>query len=146
MRSPGVLLALLCVLAGCGSGAHHSAIRVALTAQDHRPLLLLTGRNHQPPPNEQWGYCVQIGTAGGRPVPGIVQLHLQILLGRRPVAGVGLVSFKKGARDHWCGSIGGEYNVFEAVPPGKQLVFQAVVTAMGVTVKRDWPIVVHVVQ
>jgi len=61
------------------------------------------------------------------------------------VAVVGLVSLKKGY-DNWCGSIGGEYNVLEGVPPGKRLVFQAVVRAMGVTVKQNWPIVVRVVR
>ncbi|HEX5449273.1 MAG TPA: hypothetical protein VFW85_04385 [Gaiellaceae bacterium] len=58
---------------------------------------------------------------------------------------VGLVSLKKGY-DHWCGSIGGEYNVLEAVPRGKRLAFQAVVKTMGVTVTRNWPIVVRVVR
>jgi len=146
MRSSGALLALLCLGAACGAATRPTPIRVALTAQNHHPLVRLTGRNHQPPPNEQWGYCVQIGTAAGKPVQGPVELRLQILLGRRLVAGVGLVSFKTGARDHWCGSIGGEYNVLEVVPPGKKLVFQAVATAMGVTVKKNWPIVVHVVR
>lgn len=146
MRSLSALLALLCLATACGAARSRSPIRVALTAQNHRPLLRLTGRNHQPPPNEQWGYCVQIGTAAGKPVPGPVKFHLQILLGHRAVAGVGLVSFKTGARDHWCGSIGGEYNVLEVVPPGRKLVFQAVVKAMGLTVKKNWPIVVHVVR
>jgi hypothetical protein len=66
-------------------------------------------------------------------------------LGRTPVEGVGLVSLKKGY-NNWCGSIGGEHNVLEAVPRGKKLVFQAVVRTMGVTVRQDWPIVVRVVR
>ena len=67
------------------------------------------------------------------------------LLGRTPVEGVGLVSLKRGY-DNWCGSIGGEYNVLEAVPRGKKLIFQAVVKTMDVTVRQNWPIVVRVVQ
>lgn len=145
MRSLGVPLALLCLVTACGSGTHASPIRVTLTAKSHHPVLTLTGRNHQPPPDDQWGYCVKIRTAAGKPVPAPIQLRLQILFGRTLVEGVGLVSLKNGY-DNWCGSIGGEYNVLEAVPPGKKLVFQAVVRTMGVTVKQDWPIVVRVVR
>ena len=61
-------------------------------------------------------------------------------LGRTPVEGVGLVSVKRGA---WCAAIGGESNVLDAAPRGKKLVFQAVVRTKGVTVKRNWPIVVR---
>src|SRR5262249_14802254 len=127
MRSLGALLALLFLVAACGFATRETPIRVALTADNHHPLLRLTGRNRQPPPNEQSGYCVRVGPTARKPVPGRVQLRLQILSGRTPVAGVGVVSFEKGARDHWCGSIGGEYNVLEVVPPEKPLVFQAVV-------------------
>ena len=38
------------------------------------------------------------------------------------------------------------YNVFEAVPLRKTLAFQAVVTAMGVTTRPNWPIVLRVVR
>lgn len=145
MKSLGALLALLCSTTACGSGTHHGQIRVTLTAKNHQPRLTLTGRNHQPPPNEQWWYCVKVRTAAGKPVPAPIQLRLQILSGRTPVQGVGLVSLKKGY-DDWCGSIGGEYNLLEAVPRGKQLVFQAVVKTMGVTVEQNWPIVVRVVR
>jgi hypothetical protein len=82
---------------------------------------------------------VKVRTAAGKPVAATI--HLQILLGRRPVAGVGLVSLKKGYG--WCAAIGGEANVLEAVPRGTKLDFQAVVRAKGVTVKRNWPIVVR---
>jgi hypothetical protein len=40
-------------------------------------------------------------------------------------------------------SIGGEDNVLLAVPRGKRLVFQVVVSAEGVTVRRNWPLVVR---
>jgi hypothetical protein len=63
-------------------------------------------------------------------------------MGRTPVAGVGQVWLKKGY-DNWCAGIGGETNALLAVPRGKKLSFQAVVRAMGVTVKRNWPIVVR---
>jgi hypothetical protein len=84
---------------------------------------------------------VKVRTAAGKSVASTI--HLQILLGdTTPVEGVGLVSLKKGY-DHWCAAIGGEANVLAGVPRGKKLVFQAVVRAEGVTVKRNWPIVVR---
>jgi hypothetical protein len=127
-----VLLALLCLVTACGSGTHQSPIRVTLTAQNHQPRP--SGR-----PNWHWWYCVRVRTAAGKPVAATI--HLQILLGSAPVEGVGSVSLKKGYR--WCAAIGGEANVLEAAPRGKKLVFQAVVRAKGVTVKRNWPIVVR---
>lgn len=140
------MLALLSLVTACGSAKHESPIRVTLTAKNHHPRLTLTGLNHQPPPNQQWGYCVKIRTAAGKPVPAPVRLELRIVSGRTPVGEAGTVTFGKGARDNWCASIGGEYNAFEAVPPGKPLAFQAVVKALGVTVRQNWPIVVHVVR
>ena len=145
MRSLSVLVALGLLVTACGSRARESPIRVTVTALNHQPLLHLTGRNHQPPPSEQWWYCVRVRTAAGTAIHAPIRLHLQIVSGRRPVEGVGLVSLAKGY-NRWCGSIGGEYNVLEAVPPGKHLDFQAVVTTMGVTVEQNWPIVVRVVQ
>lgn len=139
-----MLLPLLFLLTACGSETHQGPIRVTLTAKNHRPLVSLTGRNHQPPPSQQWWYCVEVRTAAGKPVPAPLQLRLRILSGRTPVEGVGLVSLDKG-HDDWCGSIGGEYNALEgAARHGKKLVFQAVVKTMGVTVTRDWPIVVRI--
>jgi hypothetical protein len=84
---------------------------------------------------------VKVTTATGKSVASEIQL--QILLGRSRLEGVGLVSLRKGY-DHWCAAIGGEGNVLDAVPRGKKLVFQAVVRAAGVTVERNWPIVVPV--
>jgi hypothetical protein len=145
MRSLSVLVALGLLVTACGARTHRSRIRVIVTALNHQPLLHLTRRNHQPPPSEQWWYCVRVRTAAGKPVHAPIRLHLQIVSGRKPVEDVGLVSLAKGY-NRWCGSIGGEYNVLEAVPHGKQLVFQAVVTTMGVTVEQSWPIVVRVVR
>lgn len=140
MRSLGVPLALLCVVTACGSGTRESPLRVTLTAQNHQPRVTLTGRNHQPPPNQQWGYCVKVRTAAGKSVASTI--HLQILSGRTPIERLGTVWLNPGY-DHWCGSIGGEYNALEAAPRGRKLVFQAVVRAEGVTVERNWPIVVR---
>jgi hypothetical protein len=128
-----VLLALPClVVTACGSGTHQSLIRVTLTAENHEP-------HPSKSPSWHWGYCVKVRTAAGKPVAATI--HLQILLGRTPVDGVGLVSLKKGY--DWCASTGREANVLDAAPRGKDLVFQAVVRAKGVTVKRNWPIVVR---
>lgn len=139
------MLALLFLVTACDSRTHEAPIRVTLTAKNHDPRLTLTGLHHQPPPNEQWWYCVKVRTAAAKPVPARVQLRLQILSGRTRVGEAGTVSFRRGTSDDWCGSIGGEYNVLEAVPRGKELVFQAVVTTRGVTVRRNWPIVVRAV-
>jgi hypothetical protein len=113
-------------------GTSQSPIRVTLTAQNHHPRA--SGS-----PSVQWGYCVRVRTAAGKSVASTI--HLQILQGRKPVGQVGFVSLRKGY-DHWCASIGGETNPLLAVPRGKKLIFQAVVRAEGVTVKRNWPIVV----
>ena len=45
--------------------------------------------------------------------------------------------------DHWCASIGGEDSVLLGKPRGKKLVFQAVVRPDGVTVRRNWLLVVR---
>jgi hypothetical protein len=130
MRSLGVLLALLCLATACGSGSQ--GIRVTLTAQNHHP-------RPSESPSWHWGYCVKVRTVAGTSVASTIQLR--ILSGRTPVAGVGLVSLRKGY-DRWCAAIGGEGNILDALPRGKKLVFQAVVTANGATVERNWPIVV----
>jgi hypothetical protein len=113
-------------------GTSQSPIRVTLTAQNHHPRASAS-------PSVQWGYCVRVRAAAGKSVASTI--HLQILQGRKPVGQVGFVSLRKGY-DHWCASIGGETNPLLAVPRGKKLIFQAVVRAEGVTVKRNWPIVV----
>jgi hypothetical protein len=134
-RFLAIVLVALTVVTGAVAavGKSRSPIRVTLTAQNHRP-------RPSESPSWHWGYCVKVRTAAGNPVASTI--HLQILLGRKPVQGVGLVSLKKGY-DHWCAAIGGEANVLLAVPRGKKLIFQAVVRAKGVTVKRNWPIVVR---
>jgi hypothetical protein len=130
----GVLLILfvaLAVVAGAAASDKKSPgrLRVTLTAENHDPH----PRND---PGWQWGYCVRVRTATGR------SIHLQILMGGSRVAALGYVSLLKGY-DHWCAAVGGEDNVLLGVPRGKQLVFQAVVKAEGVLVRRNWPFVVR---
>jgi hypothetical protein len=114
---------------------HQSPIRVILTAQNHHPRASNS-------PYVHWGYCVKVRTAAGKAPPSKIHLLLEILRGRTPVAGVGEVWLNRGY-DNWCGGIGGETNPLLAVQRGKKLFFHAVVTTMGVTVKRSWPIVVR---
>jgi len=129
-----VLVALTLVGGGVAAlGKSQTLIRVTLTAQNHHPRASAS-------PSVQWGYCVKVRTAAGKSVASTI--HLQILQGFKPVGQVGFVSLRRGY-DHWCASIGGETNPLLAVPRGKTLIFQAVVTAAGVTVKRNWPIVVQ---
>lgn len=112
---------------------HRSPIRVTLTAKNHEPRASES-------PYKHWWYSVKVTTAAGKSVASTI--HLQILSGRTPLEGVGLVTLKKGY-DHWSAAIGGEASVLHGLPRGKKLIFQAVVRAKGVTVKRNWPIVVR---
>lgn len=113
---------------------NRSPIRVALTAQNHRPRA-----SHSP--YKHWWYSVRVTTAAGKPVA--AKVLLQIVSGRTPLIGVGSVTFRKKGSDRWVAAMGGEASVLNAVPRGKKLVFQAVVRAKGVTVKRNWPIIVR---
>jgi hypothetical protein len=115
--------------------ARRSPIRVILTAQNHDPRASNS-------PYVHWGYCVKVRTAAGKAPPSRIHLLLEILKGRTPVAGVGEVWLNKGY-DNWCGGIGGESNPLLTVERGKKLTFHAVVTTMGVTIKRNWLIVVR---
>lgn len=137
--------AYLAVDRGGGSASTHDPNPPALGATHRSPIrVTLTAQNHQPrvsnSPTAHWGYCLKVRTAAGKSVASTIDVR--ILLGGKAVAGVGLISLKKGY-DHWCQGIGGEASVLHAVPPGRKLIFQAVVRAQGVTVKRNWPIVVR---
>ena len=134
-RLVAVVLVALVIAGGAGAAlaTGRSSIRVTLTAQNHRP-------RPSDRPSWHWGYCVKVRTAAGKSVAS--RIRLQILLGRKVVGEAGSVSLNRGY-DHWCAAIGGEANVLLAVPRGKRLIFQAVVTAAGVTVTRNWPIVVR---
>ena len=149
MRRRRFLVAVAAVaLAAAGVGAA-LALRgafVTATAKRQSPIrVILTAKNHQPrvsnSPHKHWWYSVKVTTAAGKPVAGT--LHLQILSGRTPLEGVGSVTFTKKGSDHWSAAIGGEAGLLHGLPRGKKLIFQAVVRAKGVTVKRNWPIVVR---
>ncbi|MGZ4413445.1 MAG: hypothetical protein ACXVRZ_03560 [Gaiellaceae bacterium] len=130
-----LLIALVGIAATAGAAAavKPSPIRVTLTAQNHHPRA-----SHSP--SVHWWYCVKITTAAGTSVASTIRL--QVVSGRTLVRRLALVSLRKGY-DHWCQAIGGEASILNTLPMGKKLIFQAVVTAQGVTVKRDWPIIVH---
>jgi hypothetical protein len=134
-RFLAIVFIAITVVAGAVAavGKSRSPIRVTLTADNHHP-------HPSNNPSWQWGYCVKVRTAAGKSVASTI--HLQILFGRKLVRRLAFVSLRKGY-DHWCAAIGGEDNVLLAVPPAKKLTFQAVVRANGVTVKRNWPIVVR---
>lgn len=133
MRPLGVLVVLSLLFAASAFAARPSPIRVTLTAESHRP------RPSQSP-SWQWGYCVKVTTAEGTSVASTI--HLQILNGKKRVRDMAVISLRKGY-NHWCASIGGEANVLYGLPRGQRFVFQAVVRADGVTVKRNWPFVVR---
>jgi hypothetical protein len=102
-------------------------LKVALTAQSHHPQV---GR--------PWRYEVRVTDADGRPVDALV--HLQILFGGAPVGQIG----RHRVHGIWRETIGqGKNAAFPAAARGQALVFQAVVTASGKTVKRNWPITVR---
>jgi hypothetical protein len=88
---------------------------------------------------------VKVRTSSGQPVPAPIRLSLRFVSNGSVVERMATVSLRKGY-DDWCGSIGGEYNALEALPPGKKLDFQAVVTSLGTTVSQSWPVVVRVVR
>jgi hypothetical protein len=129
-----VLVALVVAIGvGAAAGASRSPLRVTLTAQNHHPRA-----SHDPAVH--WWFCVKVTSASGKSVASTI--HVQIVSGDRIVRRAGLITLRKGY-DHWCQAIGGEASLFNVVPTGKSLDFEAVVTAQGVTVKRDWPIVVQ---
>jgi len=109
-----------------------SSIRVALTAQNHHPRA-----SHSP--SVHWSYCVRVRTASGASVAS--RIRIQVVSGRTAWK-IAVISLRKGY-DHWCQAIGGEASILNTLPIGRKLIFQAVVTAEGVTVKRNWPIVVR---
>jgi hypothetical protein len=140
------VVAIALVAAGVGAALAFRGPSVSVTAKRQSPIrVILTAKNHQPrvsdSPYKHWWYSVEVTTATGKSVA--ATLHLRILSGRTPVEGVGLVTFTKKGSDHWSAAIGGEASVLHGLPRGKKLIFQAVVRAKGVTVKRNWPIVVR---
>jgi hypothetical protein len=105
---------------------------VTLTAQNHHPRA-----SHSP--SVHWSYCVKITTAAGESVASKIRIQV---VSARTVRRIALISLRKGY-DHWCQAIGGEASILNTLPIGRKLFFQAVVTADGVTVRRNWPIIVR---
>ena len=137
MRRLLAVVGLALLLAGCGGGKHvnHSVpappkprIRVTLTAQSHHPRV-----------GKPWHYEVRVTDASGKPVPAFV--HLQITFGGTAVGQIGRHFVANG---DWRETIGGDGNApFPAASRGQPLNFQAIVTAKGATVTRNWPILVR---
>jgi hypothetical protein len=115
------------------AAANQSLIRVRLTAQNHHPTA-----SHSP--SVHWWYCVKVTTPEGKSVASTIRI--QIVSGSTVVRRLALITLRKGY-DHWCQALGGEASVLNVLPRGEELVFQAVVRAEGVTVKRNWPIIVR---
>jgi hypothetical protein len=127
-----LLLVALVGTTTAAAGANPSPIRVTLTAQNHHPRA-----SHSP--SVHWSYCVKITTAAGESVASKIRIQV---LSARTVRRIALISLRKGY-DHWCQAIGGEASILNTLPIGRKLYFQAVVTADGVTVRRNWPIIVR---
>jgi len=101
--------------------------------------VLLIADSHHPRVGRPWHYEVRVTDAAGRPVAALV--HLQILFGGVPVGQVGRHRVASGV---WRETIGTGRNApFPASARGQPLVFEAVVTARGQTVKADYPITVR---
>jgi len=82
---------------------------------------------------------VKVRTVSGKSIASTIRIQIAW---RRAIRKIAVISLRKGY-DHWCAAIGGEASVFNVVPRGRRLLFQAVVNAQGVTVTRSWPIVVR---
>jgi len=101
MRRRRFLVAVAAIaLAAAGVGAALALRGPSVTATAKRPSsirVILTAKNHQPrvsnSPYKHWWYSVEVTTATGKSVA--ATLDLQILSGRTPLEGVGLVTFTK---------------------------------------------------
>jgi hypothetical protein len=127
-----LLLVALVGTTTAAASANPSPIRVTLTAQNHHPRA-----SHSP--SAHWSYCVKITTAAGESVASKIRIQV---VSARTVRRIAMISLRKGY-DHWCQAIGGEASILNTLPIGRKLFFQAVVTADGVTVRRNWPIIVR---
>jgi hypothetical protein len=140
-RLPALALLLL-FLAGCGGGSKAAATtsRAATTTAAAAPARIrvtLTGENHHPKVNGRWSYSVRVTNTAGRPVA--ARIHVQILFGGVPVGQIDVHRVRNGV---WKETFGVPGNPpFPPASRGQHLVLQAVVTARGQRVKRNWPIV-----
>ena len=149
---PLVLMLLVAFLAGCG-GSKPAATLTATAPGITRatatqttasgagatrgPRVTLTGENHHPKVNGKWSYSVRVTSAAGEPIP--AKIHLQVLFAGVPVGQIGVHRVRNGV---WKETLGIPGNPpFPPASRGQHLVFQAVVTARGRRVVRNWPIV-----
>lgn len=140
MRRTSWLAAAVIVAAGCGGGETTrapTATHAARAAPPPRIHATLTADSHAPRVGRPWHYVVRVRDAAGRPVP--ARIHLQILFGSVPVGQVGVHRVRDGV---WQETIGDSpaNPPFPAAARGRPLVFQAVVTAKGQTVRLNWPV------
>ncbi|MDX6513978.1 MAG: hypothetical protein QOE36_3482 [Gaiellaceae bacterium] len=125
-------LALVCfVAAGCGAGGPKTTVTFA--SHLRVTSVELTADTHTPKAGAKWSYAVRVTDGRGRPLP--ARVHLQILFGGAPVGQVGAHR----VRGLWRETLGTPRNPpWPARSRGVPLTFQAVVTANGMTVKRNW--------
>ena len=99
----------------------------------------LIADSHHPRVGKPWHYEVRVTDAAGRPVPALV--HLQILFAG---VSVGQVGRHRVANGVWRETIGAGANApFPESARGQPLVFEAVVRALGQTVKVGYSISVR---
>jgi hypothetical protein len=134
-----LLLAALLAAALAGCGGHGGTIAQPTTKPRAGIRVELLAQSHRPRVGKPWHYEVHVMDAAGRPVP--ARVHLQILFGGVPVGQVGRHRVANGV---WRETLGTDGNPpFPARARGQPLVFEAVVTARGQTVKADYPITVR---
>jgi hypothetical protein len=134
----GLAAAVLIVTVGCGGHAR-SAPAVTHAKPKPRIHVRLIADSHHPRVGKPWHYEVRVTDATGRPVPAFV--HLQILFAGVPVGQVGRHRVASGV---WRETLGTDGNPpFPARARGQPLVFEAVVTARGQTMKADYPLTVR---
>jgi hypothetical protein len=131
-------LVLVVLAAGCGGGGKQTPpVRIITGSPPIR--VVFHGQDHHPRAGKRWSYEVRVTDRDGNRVS--ARIHLQILFGGVAVGQVGVHRVRNGA---WRETLGTPGNPpFPAAARGRRLVFQTVVTARGVTVKRNWPIVVR---
>jgi hypothetical protein len=138
-------LLLTATLAGCGGHGAATATHASMQSTATKPAaaqrihVRLTAQSHHPRVGKPWSYEVRVSDSAGRPVA--ARVHLQIVFGGVPVGQVGRHRVANGV---WRERIGTDGNApFPARARGQPLVFEAVVTAKGQTVKADYPITVR---
>jgi hypothetical protein len=113
-------------LAGCGGG---SAGTTTVRPPPPKVRVTLAAPTHRPRAKEPWLYAVRVTDAKGRPLP--AQIRMQVLFAGVPVGKVdGGKTFR--FRGVWREPKKSPV-IWPAESRGRPLVFQAIVTALGVT-------------